>query len=109
MIPTYCATKAALHSYTQSLRFQLRRTSVEVIEIIPPWVQTELQGERGLNPRAMPLAEYIAETMALLQHSPAANEIVSERGKAMRFAEQGGDYDIFFETFNGGWTASQTR
>jgi uncharacterized oxidoreductase len=55
MIPTYCATKAALHSYTQSLRFQLRNSSVQVIEIIPPWLQTELQGERGRNPRAMPL------------------------------------------------------
>ena len=109
MIPTYCATKAALHSYTQSLRFQLRQTSVEVIEIIPPWVQTELQGERGLNPRAMPLADYIAETMATLQNSPTAAEIVSERGRAMRFAERDGDYDTFFENFNGGWMATQVR
>jgi uncharacterized oxidoreductase len=66
-IPTYCATKAALHSYTQSLRFQLRGTSVEVIEILPPWIQTGLQGERGMNPKAMPLNEYIAETIGILK------------------------------------------
>jgi uncharacterized oxidoreductase len=62
-IPTYRATKAALHSYTQSLRFQLRNSPVEVIEIIPPWVQTDLQGKWGNHPQAMPLTEYIAETM----------------------------------------------
>jgi short-subunit dehydrogenase involved in D-alanine esterification of teichoic acids len=67
LVPTYCATKAALHSYTQSLRFQLRDTSVQVIEIIPPNVQTALQGERGYSPNAVPLDEYIAETMTLLQ------------------------------------------
>ncbi len=45
-IPTYCDSKEAIHSYTQSLRFQLRDTPVQVIEILPPWLQTELQGER---------------------------------------------------------------
>ncbi len=102
MLPTYCATKAALHSYTQSLRFQLRQTRVEVVEIVPPWVQTELQGERGMNPRAMPLPAYIAETMAALDHHPAPREIISERGAAMRWAERDGRYDTFFEDFNGG-------
>jgi uncharacterized oxidoreductase len=46
MLPTYCATKAAIHSYTQSLRFQLRHSPVQVIEILPLWVQMELQGDR---------------------------------------------------------------
>jgi uncharacterized oxidoreductase len=40
--PVYCATKAAIHSYTQSLRFQLEGTGVEVIEIMPPAVKTDM-------------------------------------------------------------------
>jgi uncharacterized oxidoreductase len=100
LIPTYCATKAALHSYTQSLRFQLRDTSVQVIEIIPPHVQTALQGERGFDPRAMPLDEYVTETMTLLQTQPQANEIVVERVESFRFAERDGTYDDIYPGFN---------
>jgi len=100
LTPTYCATKAALHSYTQSLRFQLRETSVEVIEIIPPQVQTALQGDRGFDPKAMPLDEYITETMTLLQTQPQADEIVVERVKRFRFAERDGVYDDIYPVFN---------
>jgi uncharacterized oxidoreductase len=108
MLPSYCASKAAMHSYTQSLRYQLRNTPVQVIEIIPPWVQTELQGDRGMHPKAMPLADYIAETMAMLRAHPEDGEVVVERSKPMRFAERG-DYDGLFERYNGGWLASQQR
>jgi uncharacterized oxidoreductase len=109
LTPTYCATKAALHSYTQSLRFQLRETSVQVIEIIPPQVQTALQGERGFDPRAMPLDEYITETMMLLQTQPQADEIVVERAKRFRFAERDGVYDDIYPAFNQAITAALGR
>jgi uncharacterized oxidoreductase len=99
LTPTYCATKAALHSYTQSLKFQLQATSVEVIEMIPPYVQTELTGG-GNDPRAMPLGDFIAETMEILkrQHTPA--EICVERVKALRFAAEEGRYRGAFEGMN---------
>jgi uncharacterized oxidoreductase len=106
LTPTYCATKAAMHSYTQSLRFQLRDTSVQVIEIIPPQVQTALQGKRGFDPRAMSLDEYITETMTLLQTQPEADEIVVERVKGFRFAERDGTYDDIYPAFNQMMTAA---
>lgn len=99
--PTYCATKAAIHSYTQSLRYQLKDTAVQVIELAPPYVQTELMGERQKNdPMAMPLAEYIRETMSLLESSSDAKEILVERVKPQRFAEARGEYDAFYQKFN---------
>src|ERR1700724_1258210 len=67
--PTYCATKAAIHSYTQSLRYQLLDTSIQVLELIPPYVQTELMGARqAQDPDAMPLNEYITEVMSILKN-----------------------------------------
>ena len=100
MTPTYCATKAAIHSYTQSLRFQLRDTKVQVIEIIPPYVQTELMGDRQKNdPMAMPLADYLRETFAVLREQPDVTEVVIDRVKPLRFAAQG-DHEAFFKTFN---------
>jgi uncharacterized oxidoreductase len=43
--PIYCATKSAVHSYTQSLRFQLEQSGVEVIELMPPAVKTDLSAD----------------------------------------------------------------
>ena len=87
--PAYCATKAAIHSYTQSLRFQLRDTKVRVLELIPPYVQTELTGQKQANdPMAMPLKGFIAEVMNILTASPDSVEICVERVKPLRFAEK---------------------
>jgi uncharacterized oxidoreductase len=56
--PVYCATKAFVHSFTMSLRHQLRNTSVRVIEVAPPWVATDLGAghtttEQGRAPMAL--------------------------------------------------------
>jgi len=99
--PTYCATKAAIHSYTQSLRYQLKDTSVGVLELIPPYVQTELMGARqASDPHAMPLPDFISEVMSILKDRPEATEICVERVKPLRFAEAGGNYDGFYKSFN---------
>jgi uncharacterized oxidoreductase len=59
------STKAALHSYVLSQRYKLKDTTVSVLEIAPPWVQTDLMGSNN-EPRAMSLAEFIKETMTFL-------------------------------------------
>ncbi len=100
--PTYCATKAALHSWSQSLRWQLRATSVKVHEIAPPYVQTDLTSPRqASDPNAMPLEEFIAETEGLLEADPDAHEILTQRVLPLRRAEASGGYDAFFAQFNG--------
>jgi uncharacterized oxidoreductase len=103
LTPTYCATKAAIHSYSQSLRYQLKSTSVEVVELVPPYVQTELMGSGQLvDPRAMPLKEFLAEVMEIIRTQPNAPEILVERVMPLRFAELNGEekYEAFFKSFN---------
>ncbi|MBW1608770.1 MAG: SDR family NAD(P)-dependent oxidoreductase [Deltaproteobacteria bacterium] len=56
-VPVYCATKSALHSFTLSLRHQLSGTPIDVIEIIPPAVDTDLGG-KGLHTFGVPLNEF---------------------------------------------------
>lgn len=103
MTPTYCATKAALHSWTLSLRYQLKGTSVEVLELAPPYVQTELMGaHQASDPRAMPLDAFIAEVMEILTNQPESVEILVKNVYPLRFA---GDFnrekfDGFFGQFN---------
>jgi len=77
----YSASKAALHSYVLSQRFMLRDTSVRVLEIAPPWVRTDLMNSREAE-QAMPLGQFIDETMAVL--GTDADEILVEQAKGFR-------------------------
>ncbi len=89
--PTYSATKAAVHSYTESLRHQLRETNVEVLELAPPYVATHLMGEhQASDPRAMPLEEFITEVMDILTNQPEAKEVLVKRVEPLRFSFVGG-------------------
>lgn len=103
MTPTYCATKAAIHSWSVSLRYQLKGSSVEVLELVPPYVQTELMGkQQASDPRAMPLRDFISEVIQILSTQPDAKEILVQNVYRLRFA---GDFnaekfDHFFEQIN---------
>ena len=77
----YSSTKAAMHSYTMSLRYKLKGTRVRVLELAPPWVQTDLLGSNN-EPRAMPLAKFIEETMRVL--GTDADEVLVEQAKPLR-------------------------
>ena len=92
----YSATKAALHSFVLSQRYALRSTGISVLEIAPPWVRTDLLGSNN-EPRAMPLAEFIEETMDVL--GTDANEILVERAKPLR-NNPGPDEGMFVTQFN---------
>lgn len=101
LTPTYCATKAAIHSYSVTLRYQLRNTNIEVLELVPPYVQTELMGSRqASDPRAMPLKDFLDETMSILKEQPEAKEILVERVYPLRFAERDGTFEKAFQQFN---------
>ena len=93
--PTYSASKAFLHSWFEALRFQLRNTNVEILELIPPYVQTELGGaQQASDPRAMPLDAFTNEVIQILEDNKIERgEILVERVKAMRWAEKNGAYD----------------
>jgi uncharacterized oxidoreductase len=77
----YSATKAALHSYALSQRFLLKKSDVRVLEIAPPWVRTDLMNSREAE-QAMPLDEFINETMAELETD--ADEILVDRARPLR-------------------------
>lgn len=87
----YSASKAALHSYALSQRFQLRDTNVRVQEIAPPWVDTDLIRKSG-DPRAMPLDAFIAKTMAGL--ATDAEEVVVEEVSALRDNPGSGEHAL---------------
>ena len=92
----YSCAKAAIHSYTLSLRYKLKGSSVTVLEIAPPWVRTDLLNSND-EPRAMPLAEFIAETIKVL--GTDAPEVLVERAKPLR-ANVGPNEGAFVTQFN---------
>ena len=105
LTPTYCATKAAIHSYTLSLRYQLKDTTTEVLELIPPYVATNLMGGAS-NPRAMPLDKFIAEVMEILKTKPTPAEICVANVKTLRYSAESGKFDAIFHGLNAAMTDS---
>lgn len=98
--PTYSATKAAIHSWSESLRHQLAGTPVEVLELAPPAVATDLMPGHAQNPNSMPLADYTAEVIGLIERGESPRgEILVERVKPLRNAEVNG-YRAVFDMLN---------
>ncbi|MFC7263014.1 SDR family oxidoreductase [Streptomyces lutosisoli] len=100
--PTYNATKAALHSFSESLRVQLAGAGagVQVIEVAPPGVRTTLLGQQD-DENAMPLDDFLTETLTLLREKPDAKELVVERARFVRDAEANGTYDNVLAMLSG--------
>lgn len=102
--PAYCASKAFLHSWLQSLRHQMRHVPIEVLELSPPYVQTALTGDQQLHdPRAMPLNDYMVEVMQMLEEgNTPRGEVLLERDLARSRAERDGRYEEIFAAMNPG-------
>ncbi|MEU6272832.1 SDR family NAD(P)-dependent oxidoreductase [Streptomyces populi] len=98
--PSYNASKAAIHMLSESVRLQLAGTSVSVVELEPPAVRTALMPGHEENEHAMPLDEFVAEVMSLIESRPDAKEIQVERVKFLRYGEARGDYDQVVEALN---------
>ncbi|NYD90987.1 SDR family oxidoreductase [Sphingomonas melonis] len=97
--PTYNATKAAIHSYTVTLREALKG-KVEVIELAPPGVQTALTPGQESRPGYQPLESFADEVMALLSQQPTPPEILVERVGFLRRAEAEGRFDETLQQLN---------
>lgn len=104
IMPVYCATKAALHSFSWSMRHQLRKTKVKVFEVIPPTVDTELDGgareQRRQEYRGIPPVEVAEATLAGLrkdEYEIAVGQAQGLRAGTRQEAEQ------IFQRMNGNW------
>ncbi len=91
-MPTYAASKAGVHAYSEALRAQLDGTGIEVCELVPPAVATTPEHAQR-NSRALDLAEFATEVMDLLQANPTPHEILVKGVLMHRWAERDGTYD----------------
>ncbi|MEU9970745.1 SDR family oxidoreductase [Streptomyces malaysiensis] len=90
-MPSYAASKAAVHAYSEALRAQLDGTGVGVVELVPPAVATA--GQEKVNPHALPLDDFATEVMQLLSQDPTPHEILVKGVLVHRWAERDGAYD----------------
>jgi uncharacterized oxidoreductase len=97
--PPYSAIKAAIHSYTVSLRAVLK-DKIEVIELVPPAVRTDLTPGQKANERFMPLDRFVDQVMAIFQQTPTPREILVEGVDFMRNAEAENRFDETLASIN---------
>lgn len=92
----YSATKAAIHAYALSQRFMLQGSGVRVVEVSPPWVDTDLIYKSG-DARAMPLPDFVAATMRGL--AQGKDEVYVDAVQALRDNPGSGEH-AFVNAFN---------
>ena len=99
--PVYCATKAGVHSFTVSLRRQLRGSGVKVVELIPPYVATNLDAGRRPpgGPVPMDLGAFIEEAMKEL--ASGADEVSVAEAKRLYAAGTNDASRVVFDRMNG--------
>lgn len=90
LMPTYAASKAGVHAYTEALRAQLAGAGVTVAELVPPAVATA--GQEKVNPAALPLEAFLDEVMGLLAQEPTPDEVLVHGVLQHRWAERDGTY-----------------
>lgn len=95
LMPSYGASKAGVHAYTEALRAQLAGTGVSVTELVPPAVATA--GQEKVNPAALPLEGYLDEVTGLLAQTPTPDEVVVQAAQRLRWAERDGTYASLLE------------
>ena len=98
--PSYNATKAAVHMLSESIRLQPAGTGVEVVELEPPSVRTDLMPGQAESEFAMPLDDFVREVVDLLAAQPDARVIQVERVEFLRYREARGDYDRVVATLD---------
>ena len=96
LMPSYAASKAGVHAYTEALRAQLRGTGVEVTELVPPAVATA--GQEKVNPAALPLESFLDEVVGLISANPTPHEILVKGVQMHRWAERDGTYAALVES-----------
>jgi uncharacterized oxidoreductase len=102
----YSATKAAIHSWTVSLRDALAGR-IEVIELAPPGVQTALTPGQEHRPGYMPLDDFVDEVMRLFAETPTPAEVLVERVRGLRNAEREGRFEATLKQLNDGARAAR--
>lgn len=90
LMPSYGASKAGVHAYTEALRAQLAGTGIDVTELVPPAVATA--GQERLNPAALPLDAFLDEVLERIAVTPTPHEVVVNAAERLRWAERDGTY-----------------
>ncbi|KUI22274.1 SDR family oxidoreductase [Mycobacterium sp. GA-2829] len=100
VVPSYNASKAAIHMLTESLRLQLADTSIKLLELVPPSVATDLLPGQRDSDIAMPVEEFVDQVLTIIESQPEAREILVDRVKVLRYAEAHGDYQHVVAALN---------